>query len=61
MNMKKLGNSDLEITALGLGTWAIGGGGWEFSWGSQDDRDSVAVIVRARSSMLYGGCKDVTG
>ena len=47
MNMKKLGNSDLEITALGLGTWAIGGGGWEFSWGSQDDRDSVAVIVRA--------------
>lgn len=47
MNKKKLGNSNLEITAIGLGTWAIGGGGWEFSWGSQDDRDSVAVIVRA--------------
>ena len=42
-----LGNSDLNITAIGLGAWAIGGGDWEFGWGGQDDRDSVAAIHRA--------------
>lgn len=44
MNTKQLGNSDLVITRLGLGTWAIGGSGWEFGWGSQDDRDSILAI-----------------
>lgn len=44
MKKKKLGNSDLEITPIGLGAWAIGGGGWEFGWGSQDDNDSIAAI-----------------
>ena len=44
---RKLGNSDLEITALGVGAWAIGGGGWEFGWGDQDDTDSVAAIRAA--------------
>jgi aryl-alcohol dehydrogenase-like predicted oxidoreductase len=44
MEKRKLGNSDLEITPVGLGAWAIGGGGWEFGWGPQGDKDSVAAI-----------------
>jgi aryl-alcohol dehydrogenase-like predicted oxidoreductase len=47
MNTKQLGNSDLSITPLGLGTWAIGGSGWEFAWGQQDDRDSILAIREA--------------
>ncbi|HEX4169796.1 MAG TPA: aldo/keto reductase [Bryobacteraceae bacterium] len=48
MNPKKtLGNSDLEITALGVGAWAMGGGGWQFAWGQQDDADSSAAIQAA--------------
>ncbi len=42
--LRKLGNSDLEITPLGIGAWAIGGSGWAFAWGDQDDSDSVAAI-----------------
>ena len=42
--LRKLGNSDLAITPLGIGAWAIGGTGWAFSWGDQDDNDSVAAI-----------------
>lgn len=45
--LRKLGNSDLEITPIGVGAWAIGGGGWQFSWGNQDDKDSVAAIRAA--------------
>jgi aryl-alcohol dehydrogenase-like predicted oxidoreductase len=44
MNTKRLGNSDLFITPIGFGAWAIGGSGWEFAWGAQDDGDSVATI-----------------
>src|SRR3977135_3111313 len=44
---KKLGNSDLQITPVGFGAWAAGGPGWEFSWGPQDDADSIAAIRRA--------------
>jgi aryl-alcohol dehydrogenase-like predicted oxidoreductase len=44
MQKRKLGNSDLEITPLGIGSWAIGGGGWQFGWGAQDDNDSIAAI-----------------
>jgi aryl-alcohol dehydrogenase-like predicted oxidoreductase len=47
MNTKQLGSSDLSITPLGLGTWAIGGSGWEFAWGQQDDRDSILAIREA--------------
>jgi aryl-alcohol dehydrogenase-like predicted oxidoreductase len=47
MNTKRLGNSDLFITPIGFGAWAIGGGGWEFAWGGQDDGDSVAAIREA--------------
>jgi aryl-alcohol dehydrogenase-like predicted oxidoreductase len=45
--LRRLGNSDLNITPLGVGAWAIGGGGWEFGWGEQDDRDSIAAIRAA--------------
>src|SRR6266513_3341256 len=47
MNTKQLGNSDLSITPVGFGAWAIGGSGWEFGWGEQDDKASVAAIHRA--------------
>lgn len=47
MEKKRLGNSDLELTPLGFGAWAIGGGDWQFSWGPQDDNDSVAAIQKA--------------
>jgi aryl-alcohol dehydrogenase-like predicted oxidoreductase len=47
MYTERLGNSDLYITPIGFGAWAIGGSGWEFAWGGQDDRDSVAAIREA--------------
>jgi aryl-alcohol dehydrogenase-like predicted oxidoreductase len=43
---RKLGNSDLVISPLGIGTWAMGGD-WQFGWGPQDDEDSVSAILRA--------------
>lgn len=47
MTTRKLGNSDLQITPIGFGAWAAGGGGWEYSWGPQDDQESVAAIHKA--------------
>lgn len=47
MQTRQLGNSDLHITPLGIGAWAIGGGGWAFGWGPQDDDDSVEAIHAA--------------
>jgi aryl-alcohol dehydrogenase-like predicted oxidoreductase len=47
MKTKQLGNSDLFITPVGFGAWAIGGSGWEFAWGAQDDKASIAAIHRA--------------
>jgi len=47
MKTKQLGESDLSITPIGFGAWAIGGSGWEFGWGEQDDKQSVAAIHRA--------------
>ncbi|MGC2890314.1 MAG: aldo/keto reductase [Candidatus Acidiferrum sp.] len=46
METRKLGNSDLQITPVGYGAWAIGGSGWDFAWGHQDDADSIAAIRR---------------
>jgi aryl-alcohol dehydrogenase-like predicted oxidoreductase len=46
MKTRKLGNSDLAITPIGFGAWAAGGE-WEFGWGPQDDKQSVAAIHRA--------------
>jgi aryl-alcohol dehydrogenase-like predicted oxidoreductase len=44
MTTRHLGNSGLEITRIGIGAWAIGGGQWEFAWGPQDDNDSIKAI-----------------
>jgi len=46
MPTRKLGNSDLRITPIGFGAWAAGGP-WQFGWGEQNDRDSIAAIHRA--------------
>jgi aryl-alcohol dehydrogenase-like predicted oxidoreductase len=47
MQTRTLGNSDLLITPVGYGAWAVGGSGWQFAWGSQDDDDSIAAIHRS--------------
>ena len=47
MPTRQLGNSNMRLTAIGFGAWAIGGGDWEYAWGPQDDNDSVAAIQRA--------------
>jgi aryl-alcohol dehydrogenase-like predicted oxidoreductase len=47
METKQLGNSDMQLTRLGVGAWAIGGSGWAFAWGPQDDNESVAAIRAA--------------
>lgn len=47
MLKKQLGKTDLELSRVGLGTWAIGGGDWKFGWGPQDEADAVAAIARA--------------
>ncbi len=47
MNIRKLGNSNLLITPVGFGAWAIGGGGWEWAWGEQSDADAIAAIHEA--------------
>lgn len=46
-SLRTLGNSDLQLTAIGFGAWAIGGGNWEFAWGPQDDNESIEAIHRA--------------
>src|SRR3981081_1889861 len=47
LRTSQLGDTGLEITRMGFGAWAIGGGGWEFGWGPQEDEESVAAIHRA--------------
>ncbi len=47
MKTRQLGNSDLMITPIGCGSWAVGGAGWAFAWGHQDDSDSIAAIQRS--------------
>jgi aryl-alcohol dehydrogenase-like predicted oxidoreductase len=44
---RQLGTSELEISVVGLGAWAIGGGGWSYGWGPQDDNDSIAAMNHA--------------
>jgi len=44
MQKKRLGNSDMDLSPIGVGAWAIGGGGWKFGWGPQDDSASIAAI-----------------
>ena len=47
MRTKRLGNTDLKISCIGLGTWAMGGGDWKFGWGAQDDQASIETIYKA--------------
>ena len=44
LTTRRLGSTDMEITTVGFGAWAIGGGGWAFGWGPQDDAQSIATI-----------------
>jgi aryl-alcohol dehydrogenase-like predicted oxidoreductase len=47
MRKRKLGTSGVELSAIGLGAWAMGGEGWAFGWGPQDERESIDTIHRA--------------
>lgn len=47
METRELGWTDLNLSTIGLGTWALGGGGYEFGWGPQDDKESIATIRHA--------------
>ncbi|MGD2090254.1 MAG: aldo/keto reductase [Candidatus Aminicenantes bacterium] len=47
MIVNRLGNTDIHLTAVGLGSWAMGGGGYKYGWGEQDDKNSVSTIHRA--------------
>jgi aryl-alcohol dehydrogenase-like predicted oxidoreductase len=47
VSTRRLGNSDLNITPVGFGAWAIGGTGYDFAWGKQDDADSIAAVHRS--------------
>jgi aryl-alcohol dehydrogenase-like predicted oxidoreductase len=47
MKTRQLGNTELQITPIGFGSWAVGGGGYQFGWGPQDDEQSIAAINHA--------------
>ncbi|MGZ4618453.1 MAG: aldo/keto reductase, partial [Frankiaceae bacterium] len=47
LNTAELGTTGLQITRVGFGAWAIGGGGWQFGWGAQEDEESIAAIHHA--------------
>src|SRR5664280_2059170 len=47
MEMEQLGSSEMWLTPIGFGAWAIGGGNWAFAWGPQDDNASIAAIRKA--------------
>ena len=47
MKTRQFGNTDMQITPIGFGSWAVGGGGYQFGWGPQDDEQSIAAIQHA--------------
>jgi aryl-alcohol dehydrogenase-like predicted oxidoreductase len=65
MQTRRLGTTDLELTVIGFGSWAIGGGDWKFGWGDQDDREAIDAIKTAvdmginwiDTAAVYGGGK----
>ena len=57
MQKRRLGASDLEITPIGVGAWAMGGGDWQFAWGAQDDNESVDAIHRALEKASIGSTR----
>ncbi len=65
MQYRQLGNSDLKLSTIGFGSWAIGGGDWKFGWGNQDAREAIDAIIAAvdlginwiDTAAVYGGGK----
>ena len=63
MRTRQLGNTDLHLTVIGFGSWAIGGGEWRFGWGDQDEREAIDAIIAAvdnginwiDTAAVYGG------
>jgi aryl-alcohol dehydrogenase-like predicted oxidoreductase len=63
MRTRRLGNTDLNLTVIGFGSWAIGGGDWRFGWGDQDEREAIDAIRAAvdlginwiDTAAVYGG------
>lgn len=63
MRTRQLGNTDLQLTVIGFGSWAIGGGEWRFGWGDQDEREAIDAIIAAvdhginwiDTAAVYGG------
>ena len=47
MQTRRFGRTNLEITPIGFGSWAIGGGNWQFGWGPQDERAAIEAVQRA--------------
>jgi aryl-alcohol dehydrogenase-like predicted oxidoreductase len=47
MQKRKLGNTELELSVIGFGAWAIGGGEWEYAWGPQDEKDAMAAMLHS--------------
>ena len=65
MQTRQLGNTDMHLTVIGFGSWAIGGGEWKFGWGDQDEKEAVDAVVAAvdqginwiDTAAVYGGGK----
>jgi aryl-alcohol dehydrogenase-like predicted oxidoreductase len=63
MKYRQLGQSDLQLSTIGFGSWAIGGGDWKFGWGAQDEREAIDAIIAAidlginwiDTAAVYGG------
>jgi len=51
VSTRRLGNSDLNIKPVGFGAWAVGGIGYDFAWGKQDDAESIAAIHRGSNGI----------
>ncbi len=65
MKTRQLGNTELHLSVIGFGSWAIGGGEWRFGWGDQDEREAIEAIIAAvdhginwiDTAAVYGGGK----
>ncbi|HQN04684.1 MAG TPA: aldo/keto reductase [Anaerolineaceae bacterium] len=47
LKTRQFGSTDMQITSIGFGAWALGGGDWVYAWGPQDDKESTAAIHHA--------------